>query len=211
MAQMNQFKQYYLQQMGIEPWVLRQPVSSAPNALEDVVAEVSHCTQCVLHQSRTQAVFARGNASAKLMIIGEAPGFYEDKAGEPFVGEAGQLLDKMLLSIGLCESDVYITNVIKCRPPDNRDPKPEEIAHCSRYLDQQIAMIKPDLMLALGRFAGHFLLKKVLPLGKMRGDVHHYDNIPVLVTYHPAYLLRNAPDKGKAYQDLLKVQQMLAD
>ncbi len=194
--------------MGIEPWVLRQ-APKAPNDLTALAHQVSQCTQCVLHQTRTQTVFARGNPSANCMVIGEAPGFYEDKEGLPFVGKAGQLLDKMLMSIGLSEKTVYIANIMKCRPPDNRDPKPSEVLQCSQYISQQIELVKPRFILALGRFAGHFLLKQTLPLGKMRGHVHDYEGIPVVVTYHPAYLLRNPHDKGQAYKDLLCAQKFL--
>ncbi len=208
MACMNALKQYYLEQMGIESWVLRNPSPPEPN-LGRLSAEVSVCTQCALHKTRTKAVFSRGNTAAQLMVIGEAPGFYEDKAGLPFVGEAGQLLDKMLQSIGLSDKAVYITNVIKCRPPNNRDPLPEEVAMCSHHLKQQIACVKPQFILAIGRFAGQFLLKDALPLGKMREQVHQYEGIPTIVTYHPAYLLRNPSDKRKVYQDLLKVQQLM--
>lgn len=204
---MSQRTNYYLNQMGIEPWVLRRP-KAHQKTLQDIAIQVSQCEQCVLHQSRTQTVFSRGNIAAKLMIIGEAPGLTEDKQGLPFVGEAGQLLDKMLRSISLNESMVYITNIIKCRPPDNRDPKTEELATCSQYLRQQIGILQPHVILALGRFAGQFLLNKMIPLNQMRQSVHQFENIPVIVTYHPAYLLRNPSDKAKAYDDLLCLQQL---
>ncbi len=201
-------KHYYLQQMGIEPWVLRT-VDHEKKNLDLLAAEVSACLRCSLHKTRTQTVFARGNSKAKLMIIGEAPGFYEDKQGLPFVGKAGALLNKMLASIGLTSDDVYIANVLKCRPPSNRDPAPEEINHCSGYLSQQIQMVRPQLILAVGRFAGQFLLKATFPLNKMRNQLHNYQGTPVLVSYHPAYLLRNPADKKNAYKDLLDVKQLL--
>ncbi|STX51361.1 C-terminal part of DNA polymerase, bacteriophage-type [Legionella busanensis] len=200
---------YYLQQMGIDVWTSRQ-TNTCSNKLIDLAETVANCTKCpTLYQNRTQTVFSRGNPSAKLMIIGEAPGFNEDKQGLPFVGRAGTLLNQMLNSIGLNEDDVYIANVIKCRPPENRDPRPEEIAQCSGYLIQQIKLVAPKLLLALGRFAGQFLLKELQALNRMRNTVHSYKNIPFIVTYHPAYLLRKPSDKKKAYIDLLAVRELL--
>lgn len=215
---MNQLRLYYLQQLGIKPWVVRDSTDSAqvtltkPCAVTEftsLLENVASCTKCSLHATRTQTVFARGNPKAKLMIIGEAPGFYEDKQGMPFVGKAGTLLNRMLASIGMSEDDVYIANVLKCRPPDNRDPQLDEIQQCSGYLTQQIRMINPNVLLAVGRFAGHFLLQQALPLSKMRNISHSYENKPVFVSYHPAYLLRNPADKSKAYGDLLRVKQKL--
>lgn len=145
------------------------------------------------------------------MIIGEAPGFYEDKQGLPFVGKAGSLLNQMLQSIEIVEEDVYIANVLKCRPPNNRDPQLDEIAQCSSYLSRQIELIQPHLILALGRFAGQFLLNKPLPLKQLRNTLHHYNNIPFMVSYHPAYLLRNPADKKKAYLDLLAAKKLLVE
>lgn len=200
--------QYYLQQLGIESWVLRETQTSKKN-LQTIAEQVAICTRCPLHESRKQTVFARGNPNAKLMVIGEAPGFYEDQQGLPFVGKAGSLLNKMLASIELSEQDVYIANVIKCRPPNNRDPELEEINQCSDYLSQQIALIKPKLILAVGRFAGQFLLQASFPLNKMRKKMHDYQGTPVIVSYHPAYLLRNPADKKNAYSDLLYVKQLL--
>lgn len=201
-------RQYYLQQMGIEPWVLRETKVNKKN-LSDLAREVSTCERCPLHETRKQTVFARGNSNARLMIIGEAPGFYEDQQGQPFVGKAGGLLNKMLSSVGLSEEDVYIANVLKCRPPNNRDPNAEEINQCCDYLAQQIDLVAPKIMLAVGRFAGQFLLKATLPLNKMRKKLHEYNGTPVLVSYHPAYLLRNPVDKKNAYSDLMLVKQLL--
>lgn len=209
---MNDLKHYYLQHMGIEPWVLREkntPALPAACNLDTLAATVSTCTLCPLHKTRTQTVFSKGNPSANLMIIGEAPGIYEDKEGLPFVGKAGKLLDKMLKSINLSEDDAYIANVLKCRPPNNRDPQTEEVSLCSSYLKQQIELIQPKLILALGRFAGQFLLNQPLTLAKMRDHLHEHQSIPVIVTYHPAYLLRNPKDKKKAYLDLLRAQSYL--
>lgn len=201
---------YYLQHLGIETWIRREGEASAKKDLTQLANTVAACTRCPLHQTRSQTVFARGNPHAKLMVIGEAPGFYEDQQGLPFVGKAGALLNKMLSSIGLTGEDVYIANVLKCRPPNNRDPKAEEISQCSGYLSEQIEIIAPKLILAVGRFAGQFLLNAPTPLNKMRGRLHKYQETPVLVSYHPAYLLRNPADKRNAYKDLLSVRQLLA-
>ena len=204
----HDLRQYYLQQMGIETWALRARRTYKQD-LSQLATEVSTCVRCPLHKTRTQTVFARGNVNAQLMIIGEAPGFYEDQQGLPFVGKAGQLLNKMLSSIGLSENDVYIANVLKCRPANNRDPAPEEISECYGYLSQQIALVAPKLILAVGRFAGQFLLNATYPLSNMRNQIHTYQGTPVLVSYHPAYLLRNLADKKNAYKDLLVVKRLL--
>lgn len=207
----NALNRYYLQAMGIDLWELRQSHSSCEQDLSALAKEVAACTRCSLHKTRTQTVFFRGSAKAKLMIIGEAPGFYEDKQGFPFVGKAGSLLNQMLQGIEIIEEEVYIANVLKCRPPNNRDPQLDEIVQCSPYLARQIELIQPHLILALGRFAGQFLLNKPLPLKHLRNTLHHYNNIPFMVTYHPAYLLRNPADKKKAYLDLLTVKKFLAE
>lgn len=199
---------YYLQQMGIEPWVLRQD-NACEKKLNQLALQVASCTNCTLHKTRSQTVFSRGNYEAKLMIIGEAPGFYEDQKGLPFVGKAGALLDQMLKSIGLSDQDVYIANVLKCRPPDNRDPAAEEIQACSNYLSQQVAIVEPHLILALGRYAGQFLSGSLSPLHQLRSGIHDYQDTPFIVTYHPAYLLRNPKDKKKAYSDLQRVKALL--
>jgi DNA polymerase len=206
----HDLRQYYLQQMGIEAWVVREDEAHYKN-MTQLAAEVSSCVRCPLHKTRTQTVFARGNPEAKLMIIGEAPGFHEDKQGLPFVGKAGGLLNRMISSIGLTTDDIYIANVLKCRPPNNRDPLPEEINQCCDYLAQQIAIVAPKLILAVGRFAGQFLLKATFPLNKMRGKLHEYQGTPVLVSYHPAYLLRNPMDKKNAYEDMLVVRKLLGE
>ncbi|MGT2989296.1 uracil-DNA glycosylase [Legionella pneumophila] len=202
---------YYLQTMGIEVWVMRKSTPSCEKHLAALADEVASCVRCSLHKTRTQTVFSRGNPKAKLMIIGEAPGFYEDQKGQPFVGKAGFLLNKMIRSIEMTENDVYIANVLKCRPPNNRDPALEEISQCSSFLTRQIKLIKPHLILALGRFAGRFLLDKPLPLKQLRNHIHYYDNTPFIVSYHPAYLLRNPSDKKKAYIDWLAVKNFLVD
>jgi DNA polymerase len=168
-------------------------------------SEVLQCTRCSLHSTRTQGVFGVGNTRADWLIIGEAPGAEEDRKGEPFVGRAGHLLDAMLRSIGLSRAtNVYIANVLKSRPPGNRDPKPEEVAACLPYLLRQIALLRPRLMLAVGRIAAQNLLGTEMSLGRLRGMVHHFGelNTPLIVTYHPAYLLRSPADKRKAWEDL---------
>lgn len=166
--------------------------------------EVSGCVQCQLHTSRTQTVFGVGNRSADWMIIGEAPGADEDRQGEPFVGRAGQLLNEMLRAVGLERGQVYIANILKCRPPGNRDPKPGEVSACAGYLNRQVALIQPRLILAVGRIAAQNLLQVDLPVGRLRGSVHRFGplDIPAVVTYHPAYLLRSPSQKRKAWADL---------
>jgi DNA polymerase len=176
--------------------------ASAAVSLQALAGEVAHCVKCPLHSTRTQTVFGVGSASAEWMFIGEAPGVQEDLQGEPFVGRAGQLLNAMLAAIGLEREQVYIANVLKCRPPNNRDPQPHEVDCCEPYLLRQIELIDPSIILALGRHAAHSLLKSDLPLAKLRGRRLTYHGIPLVVTYHPAYLLRNPVDKRKAWDDL---------
>lgn len=202
---------YYLKAMGIDVWLQRRSAHDCEKQLKALAQEVASCTRCALHTTRQHTVFFRGHSTARLMIIGEAPGVHEDQQGLPFVGNAGRLLNHMLNSIGLADDDVYITNVLKCRPPDNRDPNPDEITQCGTYLDQQIKQVQPCLILALGRFAGQFLLNKPLSLQELRNQVHYYHNIPFIVSYHPAYLLRNPQDKKKAYCDLSAVQTTLTE
>lgn len=168
-----------------------------------LAARVSDCTRCRLCEKRTNAVFGVGDREADWMLIGEAPGENEDKQGEPFVGQAGKLLDNMLQSLALKRGDnVYIANVIKCRPPGNRNPEPDEVASCEPYLQRQVALVKPKLIVALGRFAAQTLLKTDASIASLRGRVHAYEGVPVIVTYHPAYLLRSLQDKSKAWADL---------
>jgi uracil-DNA glycosylase len=169
-----------------------------------LTAEVLSCTKCQLHSTRTQGVFGVGNRRADWLIIGEAPGAEEDRRGEPFVGRAGQLLNAMLKAIGLDREQVFIANVLKSRPPNNRDPKPEEVAACLPYLMRQIALLQPRLMLAVGRIAAQNLLQTDMALGRLRSQVHTFGelNTPLIVTYHPAYLLRSPADKRKAWEDL---------
>jgi len=172
---------------------------------------VLHCTRCDLHRTRTQGVFGVGDRHAEWLIVGEAPGADEDRLGEPFVGQAGRLLDAMLAAIGLTRGEnVYIANVLKSRPPRNRDPSPQEVAACLPYLERQIDLIQPKLVLALGRFAAQSLLVTDTAISRLRGQVHLYRGIPLIVTYHPAYLLRNPADKARAWEDLLLAQETMA-
>lgn len=191
-------------------------MSAAPeeDALMDMEAlrqAVLTCTRCALSKTRTQGVFGSGDSHAELMLIGEAPGAEEDRRGEPFVGQAGKLLDAMLAAIGRRRGDnLYIANVLKSRPPGNRDPKAEEVAACRPYLERQIDLIRPRLIVALGRFAAQSLLLTDTSISRLRGRVHEYRGTPLLVTYHPAYLLRNQADKAKAWEDWCLVRQTLA-
>lgn len=172
-------------------------------------AAVARCTACDLHATRTQTVFGTGNRHADWMIVGEAPGADEDRQGEPFVGRAGQLLNNMLRAIGLRREQVYIANVIKCRPPNNRNPHADEISQCLGYLQRQVELVRPRLILVVGRVAAHGLLKVDSPLGKLRGQVYRFCDTPVVVTYHPAYLLRTPRDKAKSWDDLRFARRVL--
>lgn len=172
--------------------------------------KVINCRSCELHSSRTNAVFGVGDKNADLMVIGEAPGADEDRQGEPFVGRAGQLLNAMLQAIGLKRKQVFIANILKCRPPGNRDPYPEEALRCEPYLMRQIALVKPKVILAVGRVAAQNLLKTEEAVGRLRGRDLYIDTVPTVVTYHPAYLLRKPQEKAKTWQDLQRVVKMLS-
>jgi uracil-DNA glycosylase len=164
--------------------------------------EVGDCTRCKLHGGRTTLVFGVGNPRAELMFVGEGPGGEEDRQGEPFVGKAGQLLTRMIGAMGFQRSEVYIANVVKCRPPQNRDPEPDEIEACEPFLKAQIAAIGPRVVVALGRFAVQTLLRDGTPISRLRGRWREYQGVRLMPTFHPAYLLRNPADKGKAWEDL---------
>lgn len=178
-------------------------------------AAVAACQACALCESRTQTVFGVGNPRAHWMIVGEAPGEQEDLRGEPFVGPAGQLLDAMLKALGLTRSEappeqqVFIANTLKCRPPRNRNPEPAELARCEPFLRRQLALVQPKVILAMGRFAVQSLLRSDDAIGRLRGRVHRYEGVPLIVTYHPAYLLRQPADKGKAWEDLCLAASLL--
>ena len=225
----RQLQHEYLRAMGIRQWVAREtplevdglavrvPSAAIPGGAvsreDNPVAaldwgalqeRVESCTLCPLHETRTRTVFGTGNREADWLIIGEAPGRDEDREGEPFVGRAGKLLTEMLFAAGYQRRDVYIANILKCRPPNNRDPSPEEVACCHAYLERQIELIQPVLILAVGRIAAHNLLHSDLQVGRLRGRVHNYGvrQIPLIVTYHPAYLLRSPLEKRKVWDDL---------
>jgi uracil-DNA glycosylase family 4 len=181
---------------------------SSATTLDELQQAIHNCQKCSLGATRNKLVFGVGNPNAKLMVIGEAPGADEDAQGEPFVGRAGQLLTKMLQAIQFERKDIYIANILKSRPPNNRDPKPEEVAACEPYLWKQIELIQPKIILCMGRVAGTNLLKLNDSLGKMRGIVHDFCGISVIVTYHPAALLRNPDWKHGAWEDLKKARRM---
>jgi len=177
----------------------------------ELKAAVSDCQVCGLRKSCTQTVFGVGDEQADWMLVGEAPGAEEDARGEPFVGQAGRLLDNMLAAISLKRGEnVYICNVLKCRPPGNRNPEPFEVEQCSPYLLRQLALINPKLILAMGRFAAQTLLATEASIASLRGRLHRYQGVPLIVTYHPAYLLRNLPDKAKAWEDLCFARRTIA-
>lgn len=206
-----------LRDMGLTPWVRRGPVqakmahaetaagacSERQSQWADLETAVAGCTRCALARGRTRTVFGVGDHAARWMIVGEAPGAQEDRRGEPFVGRAGKLLDAMLNALGLAREQVFITNIVKCRPPGNRDPRSEEADACREYLSAQIELVDPALLLAIGRIAAQRLVGLDIPVGRLRGQVHEGPGgRPIVVTYHPAYLLRNPPAKRLVWADL---------
>ncbi len=226
-----------LQEMGLGPlWRLRAPQVAAelasspavddaavahPSAIrvadagvdwESLATSVRDCRKCGLCAARKQAVLGVGDVNADWLFVGEGPGAEEDQRGEPFVGQAGKLLDNMLAAIGLRRGNgVYIANAVKCRPPENRTPDAEEMAACRPFLERQIALIQPRLIVALGRPAAQTLLASEVKIAAARGRVHAYQGIPLVVTYHPAYLLRNLPDKAKAWEDLCHMRRVMRE
>ena len=214
----------YLNALGLDSWVMRAPDRVSAEVLADALVDmplevadreaafdwlplrerVAGCTRCSLSKTRTQTVFGVGTETADWLVVGEAPGAEEDLRGEPFVGRAGQLLDSMLRAIGLAREQVYIANVLKCRPPQNRDPLPSEIAECSPFLERQISLLKPKILLVVGRIAAQSLLRTAASVSRLRQQVHLFGptRVPMVVTYHPAYLLRTPGDKRKAWEDL---------
>jgi uracil-DNA glycosylase family 4 len=232
----------YLAALGLESWTVRAAAGAAADAAvshadagnadagnaaapapnqgaresgldwDALRARVAVCTRCGLHATRTQTVFGVGDLRAQWLIVGEAPGAEEDARGEPFVGRAGQLLNSMLRAVGLAREQVYIANVLKCRPPGNRDPAPAEAGECLPYLEQQIALLKPKIMLVVGRIAAQNLLRTDSPLGRLRQQVHRFglSQVPLIATYHPAYLLRTPADKRKAWEDLKFAREVCA-
>lgn len=186
-------------------------VAHSGRGLNYLRAEIGDCQRCKLAKARRHIVFGSGNPEANLMFVGEAPGADEDLAGEPFVGAAGQLLTKMIRAMGYDRREVYICNVIKCRPPQNRNPEPDEIAACEQFLRKQIAVVQPRVIVALGKFAAHFLCGETTPITRLRGNLRTFHEIPVMPTYHPAFLLRDASRKGEAWADLKQVLALLAN
>ncbi|MEY3289081.1 MAG: hypothetical protein RLZZ419_1323 [Pseudomonadota bacterium] len=223
----NALRLQYLEAMGIDVWIPRasmpdeqalktevvvdnlepETTASSTDNWDDLEAEVAGCTKCALCTTRSQTVFGSGNKQADWMLVGEAPGENEDEQGLPFIGNAGLLLTEMLRAIGLTREEVFITNVIKCSPPNNRDPHVNEIESCNNYLYRQQQLIKPKIIVALGRVAAQTLLKTNTPLARLRGKVHSFNNTPVVVVYHPAYLLRFLPKKRQAWLDLTHAVQ----
>ncbi len=215
MMQSEHERRAYLRAMGIDLWIPRDQADveagssqaemhagTGESGWDELREAVTGCTLCRLHESRTQTVFGVGNPSADWMIIGEAPGAEEDRRGEPFVGRAGKLLDEMLRAIGERRESVFIANILKCRPPNNRDPRPDEAASCRPYLERQIELLRPKIILAVGRVAAQQLLQTDAPVGRLRGKVHQLGATPLVVTYHPAYLLRSPSQKRKSWDDL---------
>ncbi len=216
----EQQRRAYLEAIGIDVWVPRGEADPEVEVVADDLvgtdqggtetnildwdalrAKVSTCTACPLHEGRTQTVFGVGNPDADWMFIGEAPGAEEDRRGEPFVGRSGQLLDQMLAAIGQSRDTVFIANIIKCRPPNNRDPKPEEAAACRGFLERQIQIVNPRIIIAVGKICAQNLLGTDSPVGRLRGKRHSFANVPLVVTYHPAYLLRSPSNKRKSWDD----------
>jgi uracil-DNA glycosylase family 4 len=179
------------------------------NVLEDVRAEMGECTRCKLHKGRHSIVFGVGNPKARLVFVGEAPGEDEDLQGIPFVGKAGGLLTKMIEAMGLKREDVYICNTVKCRPPNNRNPEPDELAACEPFLKGQLAALKPQVIVTLGKFAAQALLRDDTAISRLRGQWRAYEGIPLMPTFHPAYLLRSPGEKGKVWDDLKQVMKKL--
>jgi DNA polymerase len=210
----------YLQEMGINVLPFKNEGAFAPQpaagmihqkqpALQAVREKLGDCQRCKLHTHRTHIVFGTGNPAARLVFVGEAPGEDEDRQAEPFVGKAGQLLNKMIQAMGLKREQVYIANIVKCRPPNNRNPEPDEIASCEPFLMEQLDAIQPAVICALGNFAAQTLLRTRVKISQLRGKFHDYRSIKVMPTFHPAYLLRNPQDKKLVWEDLQKVMAEL--
>ncbi|HVS14138.1 MAG TPA: uracil-DNA glycosylase [Thermoanaerobaculia bacterium] len=206
----------YFADLGYEELVMRPPTPRDDDAAERRARlgalrdQALVCTACALAGTRTQVVFGTGDPDADLMFVGEGPGYHEDQQGEPFVGAAGALLDKIIGAIGLERRQVYIANVVKCRPPNNRDPHPDEVAACSGFLREQILLVRPRVIVALGRVAAQNLLASSAPIGRLRGRWHDFEGVPLRVTYHPAALLRNGSLKRPTWEDMQTVRDHLA-
>ncbi len=201
----------YLKGIGVDHIYIKEDKNKNIPSLDEIRDKLGNCKRCRLHQSRRSIVFGEGNEKARLMIIGEAPGFDEDIQGRPFVGKAGQLLTRILQSIKLKREDVYITNVVKCRPPQNRNPRPDEINSCNPFLMMQIKTISPKIICALGTFSAQTLLKTDSKITALRGKIYDLEGIKVIPTYHPAYLLRNPDKKREVWEDMKKISKMMKD
>ena len=197
--------------MGLEwlPSKWATTIKAQPESMDEIRVDLGECIRCRLHSHRTHIVFGEGNPSAKVVLVGEGPGREEDRMGRPFVGPAGKLLDRIIASMGWRRQEVYICNVIKCRPPKNRDPLPDEIEACGPFLRRQLQAIRPQAILALGSFAAQFLLSSQQPISRLRNQVHQFEGIPVVPTYHPAYLLRNPLQKRQAWKDVQLLLSLL--
>lgn len=190
-------------------FVRNPPEGDLPESLQAVRDALGECTRCKLHATRTTIVFGTGNPRAQLVFVGEGPGEEEDRQGKPFVGRAGQLLTKIIQAMGLSREEVYITNIIKCRPPKNRNPQPDEIAACEPFLIQQLRFIRPKVICALGTFAAQTLLSTTEKITQLRGRFHEYHGIPIMPTFHPAYLLRNPQEKRRVWEDMQRILERL--
>ncbi|MEA3329076.1 MAG: uracil-DNA glycosylase [Candidatus Omnitrophota bacterium] len=203
-------------EFGIDELILKQPgkpgfiEEAGRERLEDLSKKVLSCKRCGLHDTRTKVVFGQGSKNAKLFFVGEAPGFEEDRQGIPFVGRAGELLTRIIQSIGLKRKNVYIGNILKCRPPSNRNPAPDEIKACYPYLMKQLEIIRPRVICALGKFAAQTLLDTTKPISRLRGEFHTWNGIKVMPTFHPAYLLRNPSGKREVWEDMKKIRNEIS-
>jgi DNA polymerase len=201
----------YQASMGLDwlPYQLIPPRQDLPETLEQIRADLGDCRRCRLQTNRTHIVFGEGSPSARVVLVGEGPGQEEDRQGRPFVGAAGKLLDRIIAAMGWRRQEVYICNVIKCRPPGNRDPQPDEIDKCGPFLKRQLRAIRPQVILALGGFAAQFLLSSEQPISRLRNRIHQFEGFPVVATYHPAYLLRNPLQKRKVWEDVQLLLSLL--
>lgn len=216
LAHLEFFRDLGVREVDIDPLDLRPPALSSSSVtstmtLEDVRRNLGDCQRCKLARTRSRIVFGSGNPAARLVFVGEAPGFEEDRQGLPFVGRAGQLLTKIIQSIGLKREDVYICNVLKCRPPNNRNPEPEEVETCSPFLREQLATIRPAIVCCLGTFAAQTVLGMRVPISKLRGQFHEIEGVRYIATFHPAYLLRNPEKKREVWEDMKRIRAELGD
>ncbi|CAB5084970.1 Uracil-DNA glycosylase, family 4 (EC [Olavius algarvensis associated proteobacterium Delta 3] len=193
----------------VEQWTRWNNEAQRSESLEDIQIDLGDCRRCGLSETRTRIVFGEGNPDARLVFVGEGPGYDEDKQGRPFVGAAGKLLTKIIRAMGLEREDVFICNIIKCRPPKNRNPMPDEIETCSPFLERQLAAIQPEVICALGKFAAQTLLNTQTPISRLRGRFHDYQGVPLMPTFHPAYLLRNPEGKRATWEDIQQIMDRL--